>query len=228
MERSSRLGHAPRRVFAALATTILVLGAVGVTLARAATPSQTYTGCLELGLVFNVAIGTNPALRCPSGATKITCRTRRAPRARTERTGRTARRARTGPMGSLPIRCGSASGTRGHNRTSSIRSRASRERPGTPRWPDRTVRRGHPLPGSIKPGTSCGRGGASSNRGRLVLCSSSQRRPPELRLERRQSLQRRRLARRQPERRKLSFADLQQGQTSKNTNLNSADLKGAT
>ena len=71
MERSSRFGHVPRRMFAALATMILALGAIGVTLAHATTPNQTYTGCLKIGLVFNVAIGTNPALPCPSGATKI-------------------------------------------------------------------------------------------------------------------------------------------------------------
>ena len=68
----SKIQRMSRRIIAASATTILVLGAVGITLAHATSPNQTYTGCLKLGLVFNVAIGASPAFACPSGTTKIT------------------------------------------------------------------------------------------------------------------------------------------------------------
>ena len=70
MDVSSRVRRTPRRVATALAT-ILVLGVIGVSFANAGTPSQTYTGCLKYGLVFYVAIGSNPARSCPSGAVTI-------------------------------------------------------------------------------------------------------------------------------------------------------------
>jgi uncharacterized protein YjbI with pentapeptide repeats len=60
-----------RRLIAAAGAVVLVLGTLGVTFARADSPGQTYTGCLKLGLVFNVAIGSNPAFPCPPGAVKI-------------------------------------------------------------------------------------------------------------------------------------------------------------
>ena len=69
--RLRSLTTTPPRAIAVAATMVLVLGTIGVTLASATTPSQTYAGCLKLGLVFNVAIGTNPLLPCPSGSTRI-------------------------------------------------------------------------------------------------------------------------------------------------------------
>ena len=60
-----------RRMLAAAASVVLVLGTLGVTLAQADSPGQTYTGCVKLGLVFNVKIGTSPLLPCPSGAVQI-------------------------------------------------------------------------------------------------------------------------------------------------------------
>ena len=71
MDGSSRVRRFPRRIATALATTILVLGGIGMTFARADAPGQTYTGCLKYGLVFHVALGSNPARSCPSGAVKI-------------------------------------------------------------------------------------------------------------------------------------------------------------
>jgi hypothetical protein len=61
----------PKRIAAATAALVLVLGMLGVTLARAQSPGQTYTGCLKLGLVFNVKIGTSPYLPCPPGSVQI-------------------------------------------------------------------------------------------------------------------------------------------------------------
>ncbi len=53
----------------------LLIGALAALLATggagAAAAPNTYTGCLQLGLVYNVAIGATPAFACPKGATKI-------------------------------------------------------------------------------------------------------------------------------------------------------------
>jgi uncharacterized protein YjbI with pentapeptide repeats len=63
--------RATRRIAAATGALVLVLGMLGVTLARAQSPGQTFTGCLKLGLVFNVKIGTSPYLPCPPGSVQI-------------------------------------------------------------------------------------------------------------------------------------------------------------
>jgi uncharacterized protein YjbI with pentapeptide repeats len=60
-----------RRLIVAAGAVVLVLGTLGVTFARADSPGQTYTGCLKLGLVFNVKIGTSPLFTCPPGSVQI-------------------------------------------------------------------------------------------------------------------------------------------------------------
>ena len=52
---------------------VIALAAAGVTVANAAADGgQQYTGCLKNGTLSNVAIGTAPSARCPTGATQIT------------------------------------------------------------------------------------------------------------------------------------------------------------
>ena len=52
---------------------VIALAAVGVTVANAAADGgQQYTGCLKNGTLSNVAIGTAPTGKCPTGATQIT------------------------------------------------------------------------------------------------------------------------------------------------------------
>jgi len=60
-----------RRMLTASAAVSLLLGTLGVTLVHADTPNQAYTGCLKLGLVFNVAIGPQPSAPCPKGVVQI-------------------------------------------------------------------------------------------------------------------------------------------------------------
>lgn len=60
-----------RTIAAAGASIVLVAGVLGVSFANADAPGQTYTGCLKLGLVFNVAVGTSPLYPCPRGAVQI-------------------------------------------------------------------------------------------------------------------------------------------------------------
>jgi Phage Tail Collar Domain/Collagen triple helix repeat (20 copies) len=44
----------------------------GVSAATSTPSSQSYTGCLEFGMIFNVAVGASPAHACPRWATQIT------------------------------------------------------------------------------------------------------------------------------------------------------------
>ena len=67
----SARGMVSRRMLAASISVVFLLGTLGVALVRADTPNQTYTGCLKLGLVFNVTIGSQPAAPCPRGSVQI-------------------------------------------------------------------------------------------------------------------------------------------------------------
>ena len=60
-----------RRMLAASASVVLLVGTLGASLVHADTPNQTYTACLKLGLVFNVAIGSQPSAPCPKGVVQI-------------------------------------------------------------------------------------------------------------------------------------------------------------
>lgn len=52
---------------AVVASAVIVAGGLAV----AATPPNTYTGCLQNGTISKVAIGTSPASACTAGQTKI-------------------------------------------------------------------------------------------------------------------------------------------------------------
>jgi uncharacterized protein YjbI with pentapeptide repeats len=69
--RSTHTWTNRRSITAAALSLAFLVGTLGATLAHADPPGQTYTGCLQLGLIFNVRIGTSPALPCPRNATVI-------------------------------------------------------------------------------------------------------------------------------------------------------------
>jgi len=72
--KSERIGRSgtSRRIVGIAAAIGLLLGVLGTTIAAATTPGNIYAGCLKLGLIYNVKIGTSPAASCGSSATQIT------------------------------------------------------------------------------------------------------------------------------------------------------------
>jgi hypothetical protein len=56
----------------AAAIGLAALGGIGFSAANAADGGQQYTGCLKNGTLSNVAIGTAPSAKCPTGANQIT------------------------------------------------------------------------------------------------------------------------------------------------------------
>lgn len=63
----------PGRWLGVVGAVTLVAGAfAGVSAASSAPTSQSFTGCLEWGLIFNVASGPSPLHSCPRFATQIT------------------------------------------------------------------------------------------------------------------------------------------------------------
>jgi len=67
------MGMAKRWVIFAVASLVLAGGTfTGVALATPSPSGQQYTGCLQYGFLYNVAIGTSPLHACPNHATQIT------------------------------------------------------------------------------------------------------------------------------------------------------------
>lgn len=62
--------HLRARIAVAAVIGFAALG--GMSAATAADDDQPYTGCLKNGTLSNVAIGTAPSARCPTGADQIT------------------------------------------------------------------------------------------------------------------------------------------------------------
>jgi len=67
------MSHKTARWLGVVSAVTLVAGAfAGVSAASSAPSSQAFTGCLEFGFIFNVALGPSPAHTCPRAATQIT------------------------------------------------------------------------------------------------------------------------------------------------------------
>ncbi len=62
--------HLRSRILVAAVIGLVALG--GISVANAADGDQQYTGCLKNGTLSNVAIGTAPSAKCPTGADHIT------------------------------------------------------------------------------------------------------------------------------------------------------------
>ncbi len=67
------MSHRTARWLGVISAVTVVAGAfAGVSAASSAPSSQAFTGCLEFGIIFNVAQGPAPAHTCPRSATQIT------------------------------------------------------------------------------------------------------------------------------------------------------------
>jgi len=69
-EKAMQTHHLRSRILVAAVIGLVALG--GISVANAADGDQQYTGCLKNGTLSNVAIGTAPSARCPTGANQIT------------------------------------------------------------------------------------------------------------------------------------------------------------
>lgn len=70
MSEAMQAHHLRARIAVAAVIWLAALG--GISAATAADDDQQYTGCLKNGTLSNVAIGTAPSARCPTGANQIT------------------------------------------------------------------------------------------------------------------------------------------------------------
>jgi Phage Tail Collar Domain len=67
------MSHRTARWLGVVSAVTLFAGAfAGVSAASSAPSSQAFTGCLEFGFIFNVALGSSPTHSCPRSATQIT------------------------------------------------------------------------------------------------------------------------------------------------------------
>lgn len=67
------MSHKTARWVGVVSAVTLLAGAfAGVSAASSAPSSQSFTGCLEFGFIFNVALGPSPTHSCPRSATQIT------------------------------------------------------------------------------------------------------------------------------------------------------------
>jgi len=93
------MNHKLVRVLTVVGASAIFAGAfAGVSAATSTTSNQSFTGCLQWGIVFNVATGSSPARTCPRSAQQITWN-QSGPQGAAGPAGNTGPKGNTGPRG---------------------------------------------------------------------------------------------------------------------------------